>query len=94
MGPGQRQADDDQAPDDFGGAPDGPTGRVLKDMCEAVAAELPDTETVDDLYRTIADLPAGTATSASFWANVDLALDRMTSLSSTIARICEEAKRV
>jgi hypothetical protein len=80
--------------DDFGGPPDGPTGRVLRDICEAVAAELPDTETVDDLYRAIADLPAGTAASASFWANVDLALDRMTSLSSTVARICEEAKRV
>lgn len=80
--------------DDVGGAPEGPTGRVLKDMCEAVAAELPDTETVDDLYRTIADLPAGTAASASFWANVDLAMDRMTSLSPTVARICEEAKRV
>jgi hypothetical protein len=80
--------------DDFGGVPDGPTGRVLRDVCEAVAAELPDTETVEDLYQTIADLPAGTSASASFWANVDLALDRMTSLSSTIARICEEAKRV
>jgi hypothetical protein len=80
--------------DDFGGLPDGPTSRVLRDICEAVAAELPDTETVDDLYRTIAELPAGTAASASFWANVDLAMDRMTSLSSTVARICEEAKRV
>jgi len=80
--------------DEFGGAPEGPTGRVLKDICEAVAAELPDTETVDDLYRALADLPIGTAASASFWANVDLALDRMTSLSSTVARICEEAKRV
>jgi len=80
--------------DDFGGVPDGPTGRVLRDICEAVAAELPDTETVGDLYQLIADLPAGTAASASFWANVDLALDRMTSLSPTIARICEEVKRV
>jgi hypothetical protein len=80
--------------DDGEGVPDGPTGRVLRDVCEAVAAELPDTETVEDLYRAIADLPDGTAASASFWANVDLALDRMTSLSSTIARICEEAKRV
>lgn len=80
--------------DDFGGVPEGPTGRVLRDICEAVAAELPDTETADDLYEAIANLPAGTAASASFWANVDLALDRMTSLSSTVARICEEAKRV
>lgn len=80
--------------DDFGGTPDGPTGRVLRDMCEAVAAELPDTETVDDLYQAIASLPAGTTASASFWANVDLALDRITGLSSTVARICEEAKRV
>ncbi len=80
--------------DEFGGPPDGPTGRVLRDICEAVAAELPDTETVEDLYGAIADLPPGTAASASFWANVDLALDRMTSLSSTVARICEEAKRV
>jgi len=80
--------------DEFGGVPDGPTSRVLKDICEAVAAELPDTETVDDLYRAIADLPAGTTASASFWASIDLALDRMTSLSSTVARICEEVKRV
>ncbi|RDH76893.1 hypothetical protein DVS77_18840 [Mycolicibacterium moriokaense] len=80
--------------DEYGGIPEGPTGRVLRDICEAVAAELPDTETVNDLYRAIADLPVGTAASASFWANVDLVLDRMTSLSSTVARICEEAKRV
>lgn len=80
--------------DDSGGPPEGPTGRVLRDMCEAVATELPDTETVEDLYRVLSELPAGTAASASFWANVDLALDRMTSLSSTVARICEEAKRV
>ena len=80
--------------DDSGAPPEGPTSRVLRDICEAVAAELPDTETVQDLYRTITDLPTGTAASASFWSNVDLALDRMTSLSATVARICEEAKRV
>lgn len=80
--------------DEFGGRPEGPTVRVLRDMCEAVAAELPDTESVDDLYQQLTELPAGTAASASFWADVDLALDRMTSLSSTVARICEEAKRV
>jgi hypothetical protein len=84
----QISADDPEAP------PEGPTTRVLRDICEAVASELPDTETVEDLYRAVVDLPPGTAQSASFWANVDLALDRLTSLSSTIARICEEAKRV
>lgn len=80
--------------DDSGAPPEGPSARVLRDICEAVVSDLPETETVQDLYRTIADLPAGTAASASFWASVDLALDRMTSLSSTVARICEEAKRV
>jgi hypothetical protein len=77
-----------------GERPEGPTDRVLRDMCEAMAAELPATETVDDLYRAISELPEGTAAGLSFWADVDLALDRMTGLSSTIARICDEVKHV
>jgi hypothetical protein len=80
--------------DDPGERPEGPADRVLRDMCEAVAAELTSTETVDDLYEALAELREGTAASASFWADVDLALNRMTGLSSTIARICDEVKHV
>lgn len=72
----------------------GPDGRIFRDVCEAVAAELPDTETVDDLYDLIASLPGNPGRSAEFWADVDLALDRMTSVSTTIAQICEEVRRV
>ena len=89
-----RAAIEQITPDEFGGRPEGPSGRVLKDICEAVAAELPDTETVEDLYQLLTELVPGTAASSSFWANIDLALDRMTSMSPTIARVCEEAKRV
>jgi hypothetical protein len=77
-----------------GERPEGPTDRVLRDMCEAIAVELPATETVDDLYQVLTELREGTAASASFWADVDLGLDRMTGLSSTIARICDEVKHV
>jgi hypothetical protein len=89
-----RAAVEQVTPDEYGGRPEGPSSRVLRDVCEAVAAELPDTEGVEDLYRSLTELVPGTAASASFWANIDLALDRMTSMSSTIARVCEEAKRV
>lgn len=81
-------------PGEDGVGAEGPDGRVFRDMCEAVAAELPDTETVDDLYNLIASLPESPGRSAEFWADVDLALDRMTSVSATITQICDEVRRV
>ncbi|EUA52266.1 hypothetical protein I553_2452 [Mycobacterium xenopi 4042] len=67
---------------------------MFRDICEAVAVELPYTETVQDLYETIARLPDGPPESAVFWADVDLALDRMTSVSSTVAAVSEQVKYV
>lgn len=89
-----RAAAEQVTTDEFGGEPEGPTSRVFRDVCEAVAAELPDTETVEDLYEVITRLPDGPPDSAMFWADVDLALDRMTAVSSTVAQITEQVKRV
>lgn len=89
-----RAAVDQVIPGEDGVAAQGPDSRALRDVCEAVAAELPDTETVDDLYNLVATLPDDPARSAAFWSDVDLALDRMTSVSMTIAQICDEVRRV
>jgi hypothetical protein len=88
-----RAAAEQVTADGYGGRPEVPGSRVLRDMCEAVAAQLPDAETVDDLYDMLADLSEGRLNGARFWANVDLAIDKLTS-APTIAQICEEAKRV
>ncbi|WP_161552124.1 hypothetical protein [Mycobacterium xenopi] len=89
-----RAAAEQVTTDEFGGPAEGPTGQVFRDICEAVAVELPYTETVQDLYETIARLPDGPPESAVFWADVDLALDRMTSVSSTVAAVSEQVKYV
>jgi hypothetical protein len=89
-----RAAAEQVAVDEFGGPAEGPTVRVFRDVCEAVAAELPDTDTVQDLYEVIAHLPDGPPDSSVFWADVDLALDRMTAVSSTVATISEQVKHV
>lgn len=81
-------------PGDYGAPATGPTTPVLRSMCEAVAAELPDTDSTQDLYERIASLPANPNAAAAFWSEVDLTLDRMTGLSDTIVRVCAEAKHV
>jgi hypothetical protein len=89
-----RSAVEEVSADEFGGPAQGPTGRVFRDICEAIAAELPETETVQDLYDVIARLPDGPPDSAAFWSDVDLALDRITSVSSTVATVVEQVKHV
>ena len=61
-------------------------------MCKALAAELPQTETEDDFYDLVGSLSGDAAASAAFWADVDLALDKITSVSDTVAVICREVK--
>ena len=82
----------DVTPGEFGCRPSGPTARVLQDMCKALAAELPQTETEDDFYDLVGSLSGDAAASAAFWADVDLALDKITSVSDTVAVICREVK--
>ena len=81
-------------PGDYGAPATGPTTALLRNICETVAAELPDTESAEDLYERIASLPTNPTAAATFWAEVDLMLDRITGLSDTIARVCAEAKHV
>lgn len=89
-----RAAIDEVTPGEYGAPAAGPTGRLLRNICEALASELPDTESVDDLYERIADLAGNPNASANFWAEADLALDRITGLSEAIVRTCGEVKHV
>ena len=89
-----RAAVEEVAPGEYGAPAAGPTSGLLRNICEAVASELPDTEAVDDLYERISNLSGNPGATAIFWADVDLALDRMTGLSEAIVRICGEVKHV
>ncbi len=89
-----RAAFDEVTPGEYGAPAAGPTSGLLKSISEAVATELPDTESADQLYEKIATLSSNPTAAAAFWADVDLALDRMTGLSDTIVRICAEVKYV
>lgn len=80
--------------DEFGGPAEGPIGHMFRSVCEAVAAQLTSTETVNDLYEAVLKVRDGTLDGPTFWADVDLALDRMTSVSSVVAQICAEVKYV
>ena len=82
----------DVTPGEFGCRATGPTTRVLQDVCKALTAELPQTETEDDFYDLVGSLSGDAAASAAFWADVDLALDKLTSVSDTVAVICREVK--
>ena len=89
-----RAAVDEVEPGEFGAPAAGPTSRILREMCEALAQELPETETVEDLYELVADLPGNGLAAGQFWSQVDLALDRMTSLADVVAKTCKEVKHV
>lgn len=81
-------------PGEFGSRPTGPASRILQDSCKALAAELPQTETVEDFYDLVAGLHGDPGSTAAFWADVDVAVDKITSVSDTIAVICREVKHV
>ncbi|MCG7578809.1 hypothetical protein [Mycolicibacterium sp. OfavD-34-C] len=87
-----RAAVDEVTPGEYGAPASGPTSGLLKNICEAVAGELPDTESVDDLFERITSLAGNPNAAAQFWSEVDLALDRMTGLSDVIVRTCGEVK--
>jgi hypothetical protein len=87
-----RAAVEEVTPGEYGAPAAGPTSGLLRNICEAVASELPDTEAVDDLYERISNLSGNPSGAAIFWTDVDLALDRMTGLSEAIVRICGEVK--
>jgi hypothetical protein len=89
-----RAAVEEVIPGEFGAPAVGPISALLNNICVSVANELPDTESADQIYEKIATLSGNPAAAAAFWADVDLALDRMTGLSETIVRICAEVKHV
>lgn len=78
--------------DDSGGPPEGPGDSILRSMCEAVASQVSFASDADDLYQHVTRVREGSASSIQFWTEVDLALDRLTSLSSVIAKVSEEVK--
>ncbi len=81
-------------PGEFGSPATGPSSRILQDTCKALASELPQTENEDDFYELVAGLHGDPSAAANFWADVDMAVDKITSLSETIALICQEVKHV
>jgi hypothetical protein len=89
-----RAAVDEISPGDYGAPTIGPTGPLLREMCEALSKHLPDTDSVEDFYELVADLHGNSVAAARFWSDVDLALDRMTSLADTVSTICKEVKHV
>jgi hypothetical protein len=81
-------------PSEFGSRATGPSSRILQDTCKAIAAELPQTENEDDFYDLVAAVNGDPGATANFWADVDMAIDKITSVSDTIALICREVKHV
>ncbi len=84
----------DVTPGEFGCRATGPTSHILQEACKALAAELPQTEDVDDFYDLVGSLSGEVAATAAFWVDVDLAIDKITSVSETVALICREVKHV
>lgn len=89
-----RAAIDEITPGEYGAPATGPTTRILQSTCDALARELPDTNSVEDLYEKVAALDGNPAATAQFWAEADLVLDRMTGLSDTIMNVCKDVKHV
>ncbi len=89
-----RAAVDEVSPGDYGAPATGPTTKILQSACEAVAKELPDTDSVDQFYEKVGALNGNPAATATFWAEADLVLDRITGVSDTIVNVCREVKYV
>ena len=89
-----RAAIDEITPGEYGAPATGPSTRILQNTCEALARELPDTNSVEELYEKVAALESNPAAAAQFWADADLMLDRMTGLSDTIMNVCKDIKHV
>lgn len=89
-----RAAVDEIEPDEFGAPATEPASPILREMCEALAQHLPETESAVDLYALVANLRGSGLAANKFWTEVDLALDRMTSLADTVTKVCKEVKHV
>lgn len=89
-----RAAIDEITPGEYGAPATGPTTRILQSTCEALARELADTNSVEDLYEKIAGLEGNPTAMAQFWAEADLVLDQMTGLSDTVMNVCKDVKYV
>lgn len=89
-----RAAIDEITPGEFGAPATGPSTRILQNTCEALASELSDTNSVEELYEKVGALEGNPAAAAQFWAEADLAADRMSGLSDTIVNVCKDVKHV
>ncbi|MCV7281682.1 hypothetical protein H7J88_18790 [Mycolicibacterium flavescens] len=89
-----RAAVEEITPGEHGAPATGPATRILQNTCEALARELPDTNTAEDLYEKVAALDGNLTATAQFWAEADLVLDRMTGLSDTVMNVCKDVKHV
>lgn len=89
-----RAAIDEISTGEYGAPATGPTTRILQNTCEALARELSDTNSVEELYEKVGALNGNPTATAQFWVEADLALDRMTGLSDTITNVCKDVKHV
>ncbi|CAJ1581892.1 hypothetical protein [[Mycobacterium] wendilense] len=89
-----RAAIDDITPGEYDAPAAGPTTPILRSTCEALARELPDTNSVEELYEKVGALDGNPAATAEFWAEADLVLDRITGMSDTVVNVCKDVKHV
>jgi hypothetical protein len=70
-----------------------PESHLLRQVCEAVAAELKSVSTVDELYLQLGRESSLTQLDRSrLWAEIDNAVDRLTNHSEMVASIVEEVR--
>jgi hypothetical protein len=68
-----------------------PSDRLQREVCEAVAGAMPSVATAGELYERLQSA-LGASDRAVLWAEIDLALDRLTGLPEAISRVTWELK--
>lgn len=69
-----------------------PERELFRQVCEAVAERMVGIGSVDELYKQLADPTVTAADNADLWGRVDAAIDALTDVSTTVAKICEAVK--
>jgi hypothetical protein len=73
--------------------PEPPAERLRRQVCEAIAEAMTGLTSAEELYRRLVDAERGSMTDrAMFWTEIDLAIDKLTGVSNTVAEVCKEVQ--
>lgn len=75
------------------GEPVPPSDPLFRQVCEAVADTIPHFASTDELYQRLHDSHGKPAESAELWTHIDVAIDVLAGVPSTLAMVTEEIRR-